>query len=730
MKQSAVSSAARKRLSVLKASVGASILIALSASANAQSETAGTTKPSDYQGGTIETVVVTAAHREERLMDVSQSVTALTDRDLKAMDAKSFADYVGAVPNVQFTTLGPGQTTITIRGISDAEGVSTIGYYLNDTPITSRDTSGNNQPDPKTFDVDRIEVLRGPQGTLYGGGSMGGNIRVITKQPDLENFGYGGEVTGSGTAGGGGNYDLDGMINVPVVEDKFAIRVAGTTSDYDGWIDDPYLGKNVNRYRANTLRTEAKFAPTDDLSFTFLYENDWLHTDANNLADLATRGVSTLGQFSPYTDGSQLYSLTANYDLHWAALTAVAAYSNRDFTTFQPFSNGTIAAYTFAFGLPTGTITGGGADLGETTRDYNGEVRLVSEGDGPFRWTVGAYYLNSSVAGTTNVFILPSNAVPFIPGGIFLNSLATQKVEHYAVYGEGTYDVTDHLALTVGLRWFDETVDVGGVSNGNGLTGTVKSDKLIKKGTVTYKFDDTAMVYFTYADGFRSGGANLGVDPGAPLTYQPDTTENFELGAKTSWLDGRVDLIGALYHIDWHDMQVYNDPSPPQTIGYIDNGGHAKSEGAELEIDLRPIERLSISINGSYTDAVLTKLYNDDGLIAPAGNWLPYVPRWKGYASAEYTFPLWNDLTGRVRGDVQVVGKSWASILNANFPGDVNQPSYTLADFSAGLFEGRWSADIFVHNAFDARAILRNDTFGNFYENRPRTIGITLRYNH
>ena len=716
-----------------RATAGAALLTAGSSLAFAQ--TAMAQQVADVQQGQaksdfgIETVIVTSERREERLLDVPQSISALTDQSLQDLGANSFTDYVGAVPNVQFTTIGPGQTTITIRGISAVQGVSTIGYYLNDTPITSRDTSGFNQPDPKTFDVERVEILRGPQGTLYGGGAMGGAIRIITKQPDLNNFDFAGDITGSGTKGGGFNYNVNGMVNVPIVSDKFAIRLAGGYGDYDGWIDDPFIGKDVNSYRTNNFRGEAKFAPTNDLSLTFMYQHDWLHSKADNLADTNTRGFSSLGQASPNSDTSDLYSLTGVYDLKWASLTMVGSYATRDNLAFKPFSNGILSSYEFAFGLPDGTFTGGGTNLGADSKDYNVEARLVSEGDGPFQWVLGGYYLNSAIDATTFVFTLPPDAVPFIPGGIFLDSVGTQTVKHFAIYGEGTYNFTDDLALTVGLRWFDETVSVDGVSNGFALDGKVKSDRVIPKATLTYKFDENTMAYFTYSDGFRSGGANLGVDPGAPLTYQPDTTKNFELGAKGAWLDGKIVATGAIYYIDWDNMQVYNDPTPPQTIGFVNNAGKAKSEGAEIDLNLRPVDAFHVELNGSYSQAVLTEALAVGSFVAPSGNWLPYVPQWKFFGAADYSFPLWDELTGRVRGDVQFTGKSWGSILNELHPRDVLQPSYTISNMSFDVVSERWTAELFVHNVFDQRAILRNDTFGNIYENRPRTIGITLRYN-
>ncbi|MEI9889212.1 MAG: TonB-dependent receptor [Rhizomicrobium sp.] len=706
----------------LMASAAASFLIAATAPASAENTS------TDAKAGGIETVIVTSERREERLLDVPQSVSALTDADLKAMGATSFIDYVGAIPNVQFTTIGPGQTKITIRGVSDAQGVSTVGYYLNDTPITSRDTSGANQPDPNVFDVERVEILRGPQGTLYGGGSMGGTIRILTKQPDTTKFDTAADVTASATEHGGTNYNVNGMVNVPLA-DTLAVRVAGGYGHYDGWIDDPFIGKDINTYKTDFLRTEAKYAPTDDFSLTFLYQYDWLATNATNLSDTNTKWTSTLSQLSPNKDKTNLYSLTGVYDLHWAELTAVASYSTRANLAFQPFSSSTLGSYEFAFGLPAGTITGGGANLGANTRDYNGEVRLVSEGDGPLQWTVGAYHLDSAIAANTLVYILPPNAVSFIPGGIFLNSVGTQHVSQYALYGEATYNFTDSLALTGGLRWFNETVAVSGVANGSPIFGRVKTGKIIPKATLSYKIDPDSLVYFTYSGGFRSGGANLGVDPGSPPTYQPDTTENYELGAKTVLFDGKLVATAALYYIAWSNMQIFIDATPPNTIGYTTNGGKAKSQGAELDLNIQPIDSLKFELNGSYSEAVLTQPYVDIAFTAPTGNWLPNVPRFKGYASAEYSFPVMDDVTGRLRGDVQYTGKSWASILNALHPRDVLQPAYTLANLSLAAFRGSWTAELFVHNVFDERAILENDTFGNIYENRPRTIGITLRYN-
>ena len=653
----------------------------------------------------------------ESIYKVSESITALSGEVLDAMQADSFIDFAGSVPGVEFTSTGPGRTKITMRGLSSSEGVSTIGFYIDETPVTSRDSFGNGQPEIKMFDVERVEVLRGPQGTLYGEGSMGGTIRVITNQPDATGFAGALDGTLSSTKNGGTNWGVNAMVNIPLATDQLAVRAVAYIRDNDGWIDDIVSGeKNVNKEESKGARISLKYDPTDKLSIIGRFTHSELDSDFPNITQV-DRDTNT-GTLSPYADDSDLYSLTVLYDFSFAQLTSNSAYYKRDTeitSNFPPAILSIFEMFGFFPPLAPGTLTGGGLASAGTTKEFTQEVRLVSIGDGPLQWIVGGYYRDGKNPSTFGLFFQPASVLP--PDGFLFNTEETIDTEHLAFYGELSYALTDQFELKGGARWFTEET--------SNATQAADASAVTPKVTLSYQINDNTMTYFTASTGFRSGGLNPDMGDERPLSYDEDTSLNFEIGGKAILLDGRLALAGAAYYIDWKDMQIFTS-IPTSPIGFTDNAGKAHTAGVEAEIDYQPADGLHFRFAGSYTEAEFDEAFGD----VKEGNSLENVPEFKLSASVDYTFALTDTLSTILRAGVQYVDDSWGSVLNEDFPlGSTLQPSYTLVNLSAVLL-GRenWRVTLFVNNATDELAVLRNDTFGGIHEYRPRTIGIRTRF--
>jgi iron complex outermembrane receptor protein len=746
------------RRALCSAALGALAMAPAFADAHAQEAVAG-----KGDGAGFEEIVVTAGRREEKLMSVPQSISALTDARLAELGADNFSDYARFVPGLDFVEFAPGQTRITLRGVSAEVGASTVSYYIDEISITSGDQSA--QPDFKMFDIERVEVLRGPQGTLYGEGSMGGTIKVITRKPDATEFAGAIDMTAGTIRTGGEEYAVSGMLNVPIVTDKLAVRAVGMYRNSDGWIDNVLPGseqKDTNSSEIYGVRVAVRFTPTENLTFTGTSIFNRLRTDNNNVvnrgADIATPALS------PRDDDYDLYGLTVDYEFPGVTLTSATSYSKRDTAIRLTDSVAALDYFNSVFGPITGgayTITGSLVFLADQGKSFTQEVRLVSDNDSRFSWTVGGFYRDAK--GTSSVYRVttpdftfgPGNllgATPgdVVPGGIY-TSATRVKTEDIAIFGEATYRLTDAIEVTGGLRWFQEKQNFVGATSGALVfdpgTGSFvqpdvldnnKIDDMTPKATISYTPNQNALIFFTAARGYRAGGVNLLADilPAAQNRYKNDATMNYELGGKFTFADGRITLTGAVYYIDWSDLQV-TDFDATLGIGYISNAGSAHSMGAELELLAKPTDRLTLSLSGNITEAELDSdvpgaNFAVDGSVIEKGTRLPDIPRYKFGATAQYVYPLSSTLNLVLHGDASFVGNSYsrleAGVNEALGLGNSKQPAYAIGNLRAGIEAERWSATLFINNVWDEFAALGDDNFGGFHRNQPRTLGINLKY--
>ncbi len=566
----------------------------------------------------LDEVIVTATKRAESLQDVSESISAFDTKSIEMRGLQQIDDVAKYIPGLSLAQREPAGTTIVFRGVA-ASGlqfgaVSSSALYLDEQPITQSGRS----PDPRFIDIERIEALRGPQGTLYGASSQSGTLRVITNKPDPSGFDAWGEAEINSVSGGSEGYDVSAMVNVPLANDRIALRLVGFTAEDAGFIDNVLsdspggtfdnadnVEKDVNSIQTTGGRAALRFDISENVDLTFgaIYQD--IHADGHT--DM-TKGAGDLKQVrfenESLDDKWHQFSLTLNASLPFADLVVAGSYFDRKFayeadaTTYEASLNTfpTESVYYIAYNF--GEDPRGFGTNHEDTEITTVEVRLQSQNDAESRWSwlAGAYY--SKEVGHTEFgsFIrgyadTPSwnnfnddeqdrtgNSIPATDQwwlGVYDTDL-NQK----AVFGEVGFDVTENFTVTAGGRWFEYETFYRlrqehpiGTTGANFLDDAVDTDESgsVMKLNLTYKIDDARMVYATYSEGFRNGGNNP-VRPISilPRAYKSDTIDNYEIGAKTEWLDHRIRLNVAAYVMEWNDFAVQVED--PQNGGVDENG--------------------------------------------------------------------------------------------------------------------------------------------------------------
>ena len=729
-----LSSCARR--SVATTTVVTVALFLFQATALAQESPADPGAETARRRATLEEVIVTSTRREEALHRIPLSVTAFSTEDLAARGTDDLQDLLIAVASVDYAAILPGLATINIRGISAPIGESTVGLYIDEVPITG-DLGG--QPDIKTFDVARVEVVRGPQGTLYGEGSMGGTVRIITSKPQLNDWNGSAEAVWKSTDHGGTGYSLSGMLNAPLVDGKLGLKLVGIHREMDGFIDNTQLGINdINDEETTGGRASLRWRPTERLTLdgTVLFQS----TEVGGvfIADRDYQQVSSVRE--PRDDDYYLYNLTASHRADSFEFISSTSYWDRSTTrvvatrgtAFLPLLEGLIFLLT---GEDVSPLTSIHSDLDIDYKIFTQEFRLVSTAENRLRWTLGAFYKDSErVTFQNSVTDGPNIAQPF--GLIFGNS--TQEFDQIAAYGEVGFDLTKRLAMTVGARVFrQEQTSLGeetGVLAGAGAAtdGKVTIDGVTPKFALSYSLSDEVLFYANAAQGFRGGGVNgtLVVTLGAPPTFEEDTLWQYEVGVRTLLLDQRLALSGALYWIDWQDFQTLGDSSTTGGFAYTVNGGGARSRGLDLEVQARPTPYWELTGGYSYTDSELV----DDTISAPSGTPLPFVSRHKVSASVQRAFPISARLTGVARFDYGYSSKREGTIVNTPASqaarGFLRNPSYQVGNFRAGVSTDRWQVYAFMNNIWNERIsyfhVFAEEGAPSFV-NEPRNVGIAFR---
>jgi len=627
----------------------------------------------------IERVEVTATRTGAvDVQHVPAAISVIKPEALTKYGLGNLADIADVVPAMTVQQQGAGVNNITMRGLvvrgivpSEVQDASLVAVYIDEMPVTLKSAN----PDLKVLDLERVEVLQGPQGTLFGAGAMAGTVRQITRKPEFNDLFGTVEAVGSHTGGfGGTNHNLRGMINVPVKDDVLALRVTGYTGKDSGYIRNQVNGATTNAVSTNQGRIAARLRASRDLmvdaSITASNIKGGINDAYADLAPFTT--IALLPQTS--NDKLQLYNLTVNGDLGRASLVSSTSYLHRD-TLYVTSAQYPATAFIFG-GQPP--LMRSAYRIGNAIEDFAQELRLQSKGDGPLRWTAGAFYeqgkrdtrqdqptegFDARYAATRNFpgYDSAVNDQSFTSNNYFSGTQNT-KSRQVALFAEATYTLWDQLDLTAGLRLFRGTQDFDLKFTGlfgNLVTATpavptgqpeVSTSSATSHGTnprlaAAWRFDADHTLYASAGKGFRYGGNNQPVPFNfcgihAPTTFAPDSLWNYEVGSKNSLLNRRLTVNASAYLIDWDDVQVFN--RLPCTYYFTQNAGKIRSKGVELETAFKLTRQASIGVNASYNhasarDTVITGIPAQN---IPAGSRVPYAPRFSASATASYTIPL------------------------------------------------------------------------------------------
>jgi iron complex outermembrane receptor protein len=660
----------------------------------------------------VEELVVTARKRDEQLIDVPFSVNAISESKMRERGATNLEDLSRNIAGFTVQNLGPGQSQVAIRGISagqlvrDQPGVKEqVGVYLDESVISLSLFT----PDLDLFDLNRLEVLRGPQGTLFGSGSLSGTVRYITNQPQLGAFHATVEGTASQVSEGGTGGDIKGMVNLPL-GDKSALRVVAYGSKFPGYIDAKRPGgvtsKDVNDGERSGFRVALLMQPTDNITLTprYIYQTVGVHgfnrVDVFNILAnpyTTTRPKVTLGDLDQYTqfdekfsDKLKLADLTASIDLGAMTLTSVSSYTDRDVLVVRDAGALTSSITGGSIGLPESVYTLK-APLYDTTKVklFTQEVRLASKDAERLDWLVGAFYSDMDrdyaqyldVAGFSARTGIPPKS-DRAPTDALYFSTVPYKLTQYAVFGEATYKVSDKVDVTAGLRlaryeekrkltfdgiFADKTID---------YPGNVKADDFAPRVIVAYKVTDSVTLNGQISKGFRLGGVN---DPlNKPLcsaadlatfgklaspSFDNESVWNYEGGVKARIPGGS--FTAAAFYSDIENLQATVDAGSCSSR-IIVNVPKARSMGIEAELNSRLSENFDVALSASINDSVLKSSVRDSsGAVLQAlrdGNRLPTVPKFQASASLGYVRPMENGLTAFSNLSIQYVGDRYTQI--------------------------------------------------------------------
>jgi iron complex outermembrane recepter protein len=766
------------------------LLMALSAAGAASADPAAgvTADRAVNRNDELEEIVVTAEKRASTVQETPISMTAMSGDLMQQVGISNINGVIQAVPGISMRTAGPGQTELEMRGLSSSGGSSpTVGFYLDDYPLTPPAAALNGKVviDPDLFDLNRVEVLRGPQGTLYGSGSMGGTVKLVTNAPKMNDLEGAVDATGASQSGGGFNRGGSLMLNVPLIDDRLAMRVVLTDKYTDGWITRYVLGENfpvptnpcppfpgctrgnvaavtptavvprINWERLQGGRVGFLVQPADGLKIdaTALYQK--INAGGYNEYDLPpgdpTAHYQPFNNDEPIFDEFRLYGLTVTYDMSFAQLTSATAYYSREESQTSDVSE---ALYSVVgeFGVSIPQFYQIPFNETDTTRQFSEEIRLASTGSGPFQWIGGLFFSNfesifSEYNASVPLAFIGAGGAAANPEGIIYQAHNPYHLKQYAAFGEGTYALTDTLKLTAGVRYykFDSRADeeTSGFATDSGNAGTTlnsftqSNSGANPKITLSYEPDHDLTVYGTIARGFRPGGINQQIPSSictiSTETYGPDSTWNYEVGEKARMLDSRLILNADVYYIKWTQVQQIVN----QTCGYplTVNAGNAASYGPEIELSALLTPELTMAFSGTYTHSTLTSVNGAVTQADPAlvtGLPILNIPKYTETTSLTYMTPISAAYKFMARVNNSYVGES--TDIEYTY---ATLPAYDLVGLRFGLVGDKLSGYLFSDNVANKHAELGINTTGfswtipsleRVVTNQPRTIGVDVQY--
>lgn len=712
-------------------------LLGLAGLANAQSESSLT----------VEEIVVTAQKRTERAIEVPLAVTAVDAGDLRDQNLVTLRDYSVRVPGLQYA--GNRIQDLSLRGITTGGGTNpTLAVTIDDVPFGSSTYLGQPRfPDFDPSDMQRIEVLRGPQGTLYGAASLGGLIKFVTVDPDTQDFSGRIELGANAVSGGSTGYSARGAANIPLVQDRLAMRVSAYSRQDPEYIDNIFpgnTGKDVNEVEVKGGRAALLWNATDRIAVnlsaltqqadtrdgTTIRINP-LPTDYRPLFGDMTRNTSAQTGESTY----DLYQARVNVDLGGSDLTSVSSWSESEFvddmdvTTTFPFIFNQLPGFPPPVypDAPAGSIVR--LQNGSSTDKFTQEVRWASSGERKLDWIAGLFYTREKSSTLQVVKAVDPSGAPLHTAASF--NVPTE-FEERALFGDLTYHFTDKFDVQIGARYSENEQDNGSVQtidpaavdffgSDGAVTTPSKDDKATWLFTPRYRFSDELMAFARVATGYRPGGANNNV-PGVPISFAPDTVINYELGLKGYLLDRMLTFDASAFQIDWEDIQL--QATDAGNLVFVTNGGKARSRGLELSLQMNPWEGTSIALTGTYTEAELTQdipmpMINsvtglpNQGLNGRNGDALPYVPEFAGNLAVDHRWEI-GSFTASVGASLSYIGDREALFTSTGAPAPmqaqrISLPSHEVVDLRAGLSTDVWHLNLYVRNLTDERGFISID---------------------
>ena len=691
----------------------------------------------------LEDVVVTATRRSESIQDVPMSISAVSQADLEKAGATELQDVVNMVPGVAYTQNSVGQAVIAIRGVQTSALTGNVqqpvSIYYDDVPVLDL-TVPWTVPALELFDVNRVEVLRGPQGTLFGAGSLSGALRVVTNKPDLSEFHVAIEDSATTTDGGGVGGAAKVMVNIPLISDQLATRAVYYYDYTAGWIDNPTLGEhNTNHAKVSGGRVETEWKPSDNFELVATAAQEVTSPHDSNYVRYGSSGDIADNRVPIYnTDNLKIFNLAGTYSMPWATLTSSTSYLDRTATSSLDFSG--------EAGEITGLTTISPLIDMFYTDDLLQEVRLASSQERPFKWLVGGFFENYHFNDCETITQAGVSGLPAASGGNPGNYLESTclhiGIRDEAGFAEASYDLIDDLTLTAGARYSHYTIttlDNGGLNgpdlfDGSPATTTrLATDHAITpKASLSYKLKEDAMVYVLADEGYRTGNSNL-VPPKDPFTgqplpqsYQPDELWNYEAGTKVAFFDRRLRIDADVFYIDWKKIQLQIRAGGG--FPYTANAGTATSKGIEFQLVGKPTTSTEVGSSLAYTNAKLISV--SPGVPATVGDQLPGSAHFTAYLYGQYDIPVSGSADVSLRGDYSFTGKEFAELDNKDNPDALTYGNYSSFGAQATLHVGRYEVGLFGSNLADSRKrVAAVPLYPEIAEvlQTPRIIGVRFR---
>jgi iron complex outermembrane receptor protein len=757
---------------------------------------------------TLEEIIVTSRKRAENLQDVPQSIDVFSTKDLQNLAVSNFEDWATKTPTVSFISIAPGSQLFMIRGVSDGSNPqfannSAVAYLVDDMSMSVLSQT----PDLHQYDIERIEILNGPQGTTFGASAMAGAVRFITNKPDPGAFAAGVDLDGGKIDGGTYNHTVEGFINLPLVDGKTALRISAYGDYHGGYINNlqttrhwvngttstnaAWAGADYNHEDTQGARIALKqvFSDSWQASLTYTYQKQLAHGSwdeaVNKFGNLPVYGDYNVSRFGPEDRNNQVRMLDLHVDgdvgigdlVFASTYYSSASRFSSEYSEYMQYSN--VPPYLYApylqgYSCKTDPISSGGAkpysgcnvptlwyDFYTQPERYSNELRLQSKPGGRTHWLAGLYWQK-----TTDPFSIfyhepgmrtdgdawksitsyyGQTAAPPTPDDWY-SYVAHNNTRQTTEFANMTFDLTDQWSLEAGLVHFQSTFDhylFGGFTYvpQKPQESTGSANKWDTKLGLNYKPANNLLLYASFSQGFRDGGANA-VDPNvcskAPTTYNPDTLNNFEIGWKWQNSDRRVLWDGSVYYMAWKNLQTsLYDPELCPPIAFTTNIGDARVEGVDSNIEFRLTDGLTVKAAGSYNSSVLlsNSFPNTPTFQVNPGERLPYVPYVSYSANARYEAPVMDHLKGYVQFDISHKGDVWNDIRAVSptgFP-RVLQPQYNVMNLRGGVNQdgGGWLAELYVANLLNKNAVIYTNT--NSYDlrqtvNEPRVVGVRLSY--